>query len=415
MTSERDLEPANAFVWIWLPGAAEPVVAGRLDAVGELITFTYGRSYLARADAIPLFLPELPLRRGRIAPLGGDIPGCIADAGPDAWGQRVIVNRRLATGDAETTDLPRLAFLLESGSDRIGALDFQRSPTEYVARTHDGASLEELADAADKVDRGIPLSAALDVALLHGSSVGGARPKALLHDGDRRLIAKFSSSTDAYPVVKGEFLAMELARRVGLDVASVELTRALGRDTLLVERFDRPGDGRRRLMVSALTILGLSEIAARYASYADFADTIRARFTYPRRTLRELFARIVFNVLIGNTDDHARNHAAFWDGVALTLTPAYDLCPQPRAGGESAQIMAIGRDGYRMSQLAGCVEHASVYLLSAREARELVDNQLAVITDAWDEVCERARLTAVERAYFWRRQFLNPYALEGYR
>ena len=408
-------EPDHAFVWVWLPGATEPVVAGRLDAAGELVTFTYGRSYLAREEAIPLYLPELPLQRGRISPLVGDVAGCIADAGPDAWGQRVILNRRVGGGVVDTTDLHRLAYLLESGSDRIGALDFQCSATEYAARAHDRASLDELARAADQVDRGMPLSPALDQALLHGSSVGGARPKTLLHDGDRSLIAKLSSSTDTYPVVKGECLAMELARRAGLDVAPVELAQALGRDALLVERFDRPGGGRRRLMVSALTILGLSEIAARYASYADLADAIRARFTEPRRTLRELFARIVFNVLTGNTDDHPRNHAAFWDGHALTLTPAYDLCPQPRAGGESAQIMAIGRDGYRMSQVAGCVAHASVYLLSEREAREIVDHQLTVIAGQWDDACARARLTAAERAYFWRRQFLNPYALEGYR
>lgn len=408
-------EPREAFVWVWLPGATEPVVAGRLDAAGDLLTFTYGRSYLAREDAIPLYLPELPLERGRIAPLSGDVAGCIADAGPDAWGQRVILNRLVGAGALDTAELHRLTYLLESGSDRIGALDFQASPSEYVARTGDHAPLDELARAAEQVEQGVPLSPVLNRALLHGSSIGGARPKALLHDGERQLIAKFSSATDPYAVVRGEFLAMELARRAGLDVAAVELTQALGRDTLLVERFDRPGGGRRRQMISALTILGLSEVAARYASYASLADEIRARFTEPRRTLRELFARIVFNVLTGNTDDHPRNHAAFWDGGALTLTPAYDVCPQPRAGGESAQVMAIGRDGFRMSQVAGCVERASTYLLSEREAREIVDHQLDVIATQWDDVCDAAALSTVDRAYFWRRQFLNPYALEGYR
>jgi serine/threonine-protein kinase HipA len=328
----------------------------------------------------------------------------------------VILNRLVGANAPDTAELHRLAYLLESGSDRIGALDFQVSATEYAPRIGDHASLDELARAAEQVERGVPRSPALDRALLHGSSIGGARPKALLHDGgDRRLIAKFSSSTDTYPVVKGEFLAMELARRAGLDVPAVELTRALGRDALLVERFDRPGGGRRRQMISALTILGLSEIAARYASYADLADAIRARFTQPSRTLRELFSRIVFNVLTGNTDDHPRNHAAFWDGTALTLTPAYDICPQPRAGGESAQIMAIGRDGWRMSQVAGCVERAATYLLSERDAREIIDHQLDVIEMQWNDVCDTAALPTVDRAYFWRRQFLNPYALEGYR
>ncbi len=99
----------------------------------------------------------------------------------------------------------------------------------------------------------------------------------------------------------------------------------------------------------------------------------------PTQTLRELFGRIVFNVLVGNTDDHARNHAAFWDGQSLTLTPAYDICPQARTGGETAQLMAIGKDGYRMSQASGCVARASEYGLSEAEAREIVDHQIETI------------------------------------
>ena len=407
-------EPQRAFVWVWLPGETDPVVAGRLDDDGALIRFTYGQSYLARENRIALYLPELPLGRGPISPLVGDVAGCIADAAPDSWGRRVILNRRVGQSAHETIDLRLLTYLLESGSDRIGALDFQESASEYVTRGAAGATLAELADSAERVERGVPLSPELDQALLHGSSVGGARPKALLGDGPRRLIAKFSSPTDTYPVVKGEFVAMELARRVGLDVASVELTHALGRDVLLIDRFDRPAGGGRWAMVSALTILGLDEVGARYASYAALAQTIRARFTDPVPTLRELFSRITFNVLTGNNDDHARNHAAFWDGTALTLTPAYDICPQPRAGGETAQLMAIGPDGYRMSQVAGCVARASTYLLSEPQAREIVDRQIETIAIDWAEVCDLAGLSEVDRAGFWRRQFLNPYATEGY-
>lgn len=407
-------EPQQAFVWIWLPGAIDPVVAGRLDTAGEITTFTYGRSYLAREDGVALYLPELPLIRGPISPLVGEVAGCIADAAPDAWGQRVILNRRVGRNALDTSDLNLLTYLLESGSDRIGALDFQTSASAYLPRGTGTATLKELAESAERVEQGIPLSPALDQALLHGSSVGGARPKALLSDGDRRLIAKFSSTTDTYPVVKGEFVAMELARRAGLNVAKVELTDALGKDALLIDRFDRPATGGRRAMVSALTILELDEVAARYASYADLAQIIRARFTDPQQTLRELFSRITFNILTGNNDDHARNHAAFWDGTALTLTPAYDICPQPRAGGETAQAMAIGQDGYRMSQLTGCVAHAATYLLSETDARAIIDHQIDVIETNWADVCDQAHLTDVNRAGFWRRQFLNPYGTERY-
>jgi len=131
------------------------------------------------------------------------------------------------------------------------------------------------------------------------------------------LIAKFSASGDLYSVVKAEFIAMKLAAACGLDVAPVSIVKAGGKDVLLIERFDRTR--------AALTILGLDEMMARYASYEDLAEIIRHRFAKPRETLRELFGRLCFNVLCGNTDDHARNHAAFWDGKMLSLSPAYDI------------------------------------------------------------------------------------------
>ena len=406
-------KPGDAFVWVWLPGADEPVVAGRLTDRDTVTTFAYGRSYLGRTDAIPLYLPELPLRRGEITPISGEIAGCIADAGPDAWGRRVIEYRR----SEEATDLGTLGYLLGSGSDRIGALDFQESAREYIPRLGDRVTLTELAEASERVERGIPLTPALDRALLHGTSVGGARPKAVIIDGVRQMIAKFTSVTDSYPVVKAEYVAMELARRAGLDVAGVGLGAALGRDVLLIERFDRTATGGRRMMVSALTILELHDahgIAGRYATYPNLAHRIRARFTQPDATLRELFSRIVFNILVGNTDDHARNHAAFWDGTDLTLTSAYDICPQPRTGGETAQAMAFGADGDRLSQIARCITHAPIYHLDVTEARGIVDHQIAVIRSEWNAVCDRAALSQADRRRLWGRQFLNPYALYGY-
>ena len=410
MTSER----TSAFVWVWLPDALTPVVAGRLDEVRDVVVFTYGRSYLENPSAIPLYLPELPLQRGQQLPLVGDIAGCIADSGPDSWGQRVILNRLVGSSEQDTARLARLAYLLESGSDRIGALDFQESSSEYVPRSAGHATLDELAQSAQRVQNGVPLTLALDEALLRGSSIGGARPKALLKDSHRGLIAKFSSTSDTYPMVKGEFVAMELAARAGLDVAAVELTTALEKDVLLVERFDRTLTGARRALISALTILGLSEMNGRYATYYELADVIRDRFTEPEATVRELFARIVFNILVSNNDDHPRNHAAFWDGKSLPLTPAYDIAPQPRAGGETAQVMAIGRDGWRMSQVAGCIRYANEYHLSQSEAREIIDHEIDVIESNWDDVCDRAELTEVDRGLFRGRQFLNPYSLEGY-
>ncbi|MDE0047329.1 MAG: type II toxin-antitoxin system HipA family toxin [bacterium] len=420
MTSDRfgTKAPEEAYVWIWLPGATAPVVAGRIAHDGERLSFNYGQSYLDRNGRIPIHAPELPLREGAIAPsVGLSMAGCLRDAAPDAWGRRVILNRTFGhkSKNDDTAALDELTYLLESGSDRIGALDFQRSPSEYVPRAVQAATLEELLSAAGKVEKGEPLTPDLDQALLHGTSVGGARPKAMIQDGGTKLIAKFSSSTDTYNVVKAEYVAMRLAARAGLDVAPVRLAHVAGKDVLLVERFDRArtNDGwMRKAMISALTLFGLDEMMARYASYEDLAEIVRHRFTSPKATLHELYGRLVFNVLCGNTDDHARNHASFWDGKRLTLTPAYDICPQSRSGNVASQAMLIVGDN-RTSTLATCLEAAPSFQLAEKAAKDIIDWQIGTIRDAWDDICEEAALTVVERNLFGQRIFLNGYIFEG--
>lgn len=408
----------EAYVWIWLPGETQPVVAGRITQNGDTYGFNYGASYLRRDGAIPIYDPELPLRRGLIEPVAGlSMASCIRDGSPDAWGRRVIINRLVGAkaAEAETSDITELTYLLESGSDRIGALDFQHSATEYVPRLKAEASYEELLEAAERVEKGIMLTPALDQALNHGTSIGGARPKALIDNGNCKMIAKFSSSTDIYSIVKAEFIAMKLAAMCNLNVAPVSMITAAGKDVLLIERFDRiksGADWQRRAMISALTILGLDEMMARYASYEDFAEIIRHRFTEPKETLRELYGRIVFNILCGNTDDHARNHAAFWDGKMLTLTPAYDICPQGRAGNEATQAMLI-KDENRMSTLQNCLTAAPDFLLNDEEAKAIIENQFATIANEWKKLCEEAKLTETDRKLFAGRQFLNSYCVEG--
>ncbi|MGB5495712.1 MAG: HipA domain-containing protein, partial [Sedimenticolaceae bacterium] len=388
----------EAFVWIWLPGESEPVVAGKLTAEGTKLVFNYGRSYLARDNAMAIYAPELPLEPG-ILPLlpGMTIPSCIRDASPDAWGRRVLINKKfgLKGATANTVDLDELTCLLESGSDRIGALDFQRSATNYMPRAATNVSLEELVRSAERVEKGLPLTPELDQALFHGSSIGGARPKALIDDDDTKYIAKFSSTSDLYSIVKAEFIAMRLAQRVGLDVAPVSLTTSAHKDVLLIERFDRVHAARgwqRKAMVSALTLLGLDDMMARYAGYAGLAEIVRHRFTHAAATLRELFGRLVFNILCGNTDDHARNHAAFWDGEALALTPAYDICPQGRTGNEATQAMLI-TDQDRMSRISTCLGAAGHFLLSREEALAIVEHQLTTLVTHWDSVCDEAALS----------------------
>jgi serine/threonine-protein kinase HipA len=412
-TSDR--QPTEAFVWVWLPGETKPVVAGRLFSESARLLFNYGRSYLGRNDAISLYEPELPLRAG-VLPLapGLTMPSCLRDAAPDAWGRRVIINSIFGKNgkDFDTAEIDELTYLLESGSDRIGALDFQSSATAYVPREASNTSLKELQTATALVEKGIPLTPELESALLHGSSIGGARPKAMITTGNKKFIAKFSSQNDVYNVVKAEFIATRLAQKAGIVAASVSLERAAGKDVLLIERFDRQkaDDGwQRRAMVSALTLLELDELMARYASYEDLATIIRHRFVSPKATLQELFARMVFNILCGNTDDHARNHAAFWNGSDLSLTPAYDICPQARAGGEASQAMLIMGE-QRTSQIALCLKAAPLFLLDVNEATALIANQIEATKRFWKEVCDAAALSEVDRNFLWRRQFLNAFA-----
>lgn len=417
MTSSDNKE---AFVWIWLPQQTEPVVAGRLDADNGNILFNYGKSYLERIQdqpaAMPIYEPELPLQAGALPlPNGLNMPSSIRDAAPDAWGRRVIINKKLGLKGTttDTTELDELTYLLESGSDRIGALDFQHSPTEYVPRSANNVTMEELLESAERVEKGVPLIPELDQALFHGSSIGGARPKALIQNQGKKYVAKFSSSTDLYSVVKAEFIAMRLAQLAGLNVAPVKLINAASKDILLIERFDRQrqdGGWSRRSMVSALTLFGLDDMMARYASYETFAEIIRHRFTDPKSTLKELYSRLVFNILCGNTDDHARNHAAFWNGRELTLTPAYDICPQGRAGNEASQAMQIyGNNNF--SQLKTCLSAAKHFLLSDEDARAIFTCTTEIIEQHWATVCEEAELSEVDMKLFWRRQFLNPFSL----
>lgn len=408
----------EAYVWIWLPNETRPVVAGKLTPQGTNLVFNYGKSYLERSNKISIYEPELPLKPGILSLLPGtSIPGAIRDGSPDAWGRRVLIHKKFGKmGKAiDSIQLDELTYLLESGSDRIGVLDFQLSPTQYEPRSTKNVTLEELIASAERVEKGIPLSEELDLALHHGSPIGGARPKALIEDSEKKYIAKFSSTSDVYSVIKAEFIAMKLAEIAGLNVAPVTLAQSSHKDVLLIERFDRMRvtDGfQRKGMVSALTLFGLDEMMARYGSYEILCEIIRHRFLKPRETLRELFGRLVFNILVGNTDDHARNHAAFWNGYSLSLTPAYDICPQSRSGNIASQAMLIMGDDNR-SQIESCLNAAKNFQLSREEGLKIIQNLMIRITENWEKVCSLAHANPVEKNLFASRQFLNPYIFEN--
>lgn len=395
----------RVYVWTWLPGESAPVVAGAVDRVGaDRHDFTYARSYLDNEHAVSIYAPELPLRRGAQEPLDGlTVAACLRDATPDSWGERVIGNR---LGSADT-ELSLETYMLESGSNRLGAIDFQDSAMEYRPRL-DTAGLDELYDAAEKVLAGEPLDPAIGDALMNGTAIGGAHPKVLISDSGTEYIAKLSVSTDVHPVIRAEAVGIELARRCGIDVPNARVIQSMGRDVLLIERFDRLPGGRRRHIVSGLTMLGLDAfLGARYGSYPEMLDVLRELGRNPQNVGRQLFERVVFNIAIGNNDDHARNHAAFWDGQTLELAPAFDLTPQIRSTDTSAQAMAINRDGSRTSQFSVCVAAAADYGLSRPEAKETVDRIVATVEDHWLDAADTAGLSEVDRHALWRRSVLN--------
>ncbi len=411
---------AEAYVWIWLPGEINPVVAGKLTREGKTLVFNYGQSYLERTNKISIYEPELPLKSG-LLPLRGNLtmPGCIRDGSPDAWGRRVLVNKKFGAirSAIDQYQLDELTFLLESGSDRIGALDFQLSPKDYQPRIAQNADIRELIESAERVEKGIPLTQALDQALFHGSPIGGARPKALIEDTveNKKYIAKFSSTSDVYSVIKAEFIAMKFAKLAGIDVANVKIERSSKKDVLLIQRFDREftvNGWLRKNMISALTILEYDEMEARYASYETLAEKIRHNFYQASKTLLELYKRLIVNILVGNNDDHARNHAAFWDGKMLKLTPAYDICPQPRTGGVSSQAMLIYKNK-NASQLKECIAAAPQFMLSRHDAILIVEEIAEILVANWKSLCDESELSKIDQNLFKSNQFFNRFAFEN--
>lgn len=402
----------GGYAWIWLPGQTAPVVAGEIVKDGPVHRFAYVPEYRQRPDAIPLSPLELPLQAGVFEPSGVSVlHSCLRDAGPDAWGRRVI-NYRYADFAMDELD-----YLLLAASDRIGALDFQVSPIEYVPRETGDPDLDDLLHASQWVERGEPLPLELQDALLPGTGVGGARPKALFNGDGNWYIAKFNSMTDRFDLTKAEYVTMRLARLAGIDAARVSLVETMGQGILLVERFDRhvtPDGVTRRLMLSGLSLLGLSVSDARFARYSDLAEVIRQRFEHPQATLEELYKRLALNVLVGNTDDHARNYAAFWDGETLALTPAYDICPHLRTTDVVTQAMMIDGVEGDHSTLRNVLSVCDRFGVSREHARSLINDMIGTIQSHWKEVCEEADLLPEERDMLWQHAVLNPFCLKDW-
>jgi len=372
----------------------------------EASSFSYGLRYLERPTAIEIDPVTLSLNdrasiRGKaLFPAEGlRLSGGIRDAAPDAWGRRVIEAKLKVPGNS----LPESEYLIHAGSQRVGALDIRRTRSDDPVRGYGTwDSLQYLMDAAQKIDDGEPIPANLAEIFSQGSALGGARPKANVRDENQVLwLAKFVSRNDSLDVPVIEMATMRLAAEAGLNVPAVRLVTLGNRAVMLIRRFDRywaavgkvpenlmttePGKGlveKRLPFVSGLTLLACDEMDSPSKSYGDLAHAIR-RYCHPsfiREDNRELYGRLVFNVLVSNDDDHLRNHGFFWDPRVggWRLSPLYDVMPRATHASERQLHLGVGPRG-RLATLDNAFAGREVFTLSADEAT-------AVIGRVWEAV-----------------------------
>jgi len=388
MTSER-----QAYVYVQLPGTLNTVPAALLKVEklpdGTFVgRFRYGDRYLERKDAIAFDPFELPL---------GDtvheftkqkgIPGAVRDAGPDAWGQRVIEHKlERSPGDLEEID-----YLLNGPQDGAGYLSFGSkseppAPRRRYNRTH---QLAELVAAAQAIEEGRRVPVKILEQLEPGTSMGGARPKATIEDGNRLCLGKFPEKGDRYNLQRVEYATLELARRCGITACNARLQPVAGHDVLMVERFDREyteGDYLRFGLVSGLTLLDCddSHVDRERWSYLSLADQLRRWSEKPDADRIELFRRIVFNAAVTNNDDHPRNHAVLRTEHGWRLTPAYDLVPAPLVSLERRDLaMTVGTFG-RTASIYNLLSQCGRFGLTAEAARKEIENVVATVR-TWRE------------------------------
>jgi serine/threonine-protein kinase HipA len=375
-------------VFIHLNGAFAP--AGLLEMSEdreELLSsnFTYGLRYLDRSNAIDIDPASLSIenketiRERRLFPANAlTMFGAIRDASPDGWGRRVIESRL----KVKTNSLPESTYLLESGSERAGALDIRPSVSSpFKAQNRNTIlQIEYLLEAADRIEQGYPVPAQLQDIFDAGSSMGGMRPKAVVKDENNiQWIAKFPSLNDRLNVPVIEAATMKLAFEAGMNVPEVK-TMEIGRQSvMLIQRFDRSeieGVQHRHHMVSALTMIGCHETASITKSYWDICDRIKKNVSIDCvcDDQKELFSRMVFNIFVTNNDDHLRNHAFLWDTKknSWRLSPLYDVMPHPVIGTDRDLHLGVGGQG-RLANLDNALSGYARFGLSINEAKDVID------------------------------------------
>lgn len=406
MTSNVDVK--ECFVYIMLPGATQFVTAGRFvlktDRTGiPLGRFVYGKSYLERPDAVPIDPVELKLARTtfRTTVLKGMF-GALRDAGPDYWGRRVIEKH---TG---TPQIGELDYLLHAPDDRAGALGFGLGPIPPAPRQHFNKTLDlekllHLADAIiadDDVPRG-PEADQVEDLMLIGTSMGGARPKAVVEDDSGLWIAKFNRPDDQWNHARVEHAMLVLARDCGIRSAESRIITVGGRDVLLVKRFDREkteGGYQRARMISGLSLLRTGDTHQHRErwSYVLMAEELRRISANPKQDAAELFRRMCFNALISNTDDHPRNHAVIAKNREWKLSPAYDLTPSMPISQERRDLAMTCGDAGRYARAENLLSQSARFYLQHEKAETVIATMEDRITATWYETARRVGVSELD-------------------
>lgn len=391
-------EKTECYVYIMLPRETEFVTCGRFvlakDKQGNGVgRFVYGKSYLSRNEAVEVDPIQLKLgdTTYQTGILGG-IFGGIRDASPDFWG-RLVIERH--SGKAGLRDID---YLLESPDDRAGALGFglNQKPPAPLKKFNKSIELERLQEIAHKLVREqieITDHEAIQVQelLLLGTSMGGARPKAIVEDERGLWVAKFMRPDDRWNNPRVEHAMLELARSCGINSARSRIESVGGKDVLLVQRFDRERVARgyvRARMISGLTLLRAEESPTNRTrwSYVMMSEELRRVVAEPRKDVVELFRRVCFNALISNTDDHPRNHALIAFDRKWQLSPAYDLTPSLAVSLERRDLaMECGSSG-RFANAENLLSQCTRFLLDREEAQQIISSMTEIVRASWYKI-----------------------------
>jgi len=395
----------ECFVYIALPGETEFVTAGKFELTIDRQSnptgkFVYGQSYLKRDDAVAIDPLELKLSdKTYETNLLKGIFGSLRDASPDYWGRRVIEKR------SGQTQLGEIDYLLYSPDDRAGALGFglnkePPAPRRKFNQTMELEKLQALADAIiadEEIPDGTDAEQAQDL-MFGGTSIGGARPKAVVEDEEGLWIAKFNHPEDKWNDARVEHAMLMLACECSLQTSESKVITIGGRDVLMVKRFDRENTKagyRRGRMLSALTLLRADDDYQDRSkwSYVLLVEELRRISSQPKTDAHELFRRMCFNALISNVDDHPRNHAVVAMDADWKLSSAYDLTPATPINVERRDLALECGDMGRYANAENQLSQSARFLLEPDDAKNMIEEMEQNVTDKWYEVARRAGVT----------------------